>query len=496
MYLWENMPFILVIGSLTGAFTMALFARWKKEWCPYLTIISVGFSFIFSCILAYRVAGGEIIHYYASGWRPPWGIEMMIDELGAMMLLLLTGGFLLIAIYSIKSIPKEIPPSVTGWYYTCFLLTLSAMMGMVATNDFFNLFVMVEVTGIGACALVAAKGEKLSTEAALRYLLLSSTGAAFLLFAIGFVYQITGNLNMSYVAAELLRAREQYPIIIWVAISFFTIGLGLKAAIFPLHIWLPDAHSSAPSPSSAILSGLVVKVYIVSIMRIYFLVFGFDLFTGSYMRHIILIMAALAILFGSFFAFVQVNLKRRLAYSTVAQIGYIFLGFGLGTVWGITAAMLHIIIHAFMKVCLFLSAGAIYYQTGKKKVTQFTGMGYQMPVTMAAFTIASFSMIGIPLFGGFISKYGLALGSLEANNPYFIALVVLSGLLNAAYYLPIIWQAYFVSTPNTKANLKLDAVPISMLLPIVITALGIVYMGVFPNGPLVFLSKVVTRFLL
>lgn len=494
MYLWENMPFFLVIGSLIGAFIMAAFARWKKEWCPYLTIISVSFSFILSSILAFRVAGGEIINYYASGWNPPWGIEMMVDELGAMMLVLITGCFLLIAIYSVKSIPKEIPPSVSGWYYSCYLLTLSAMMGMVATNDFFNLFVMVEVTGIGACGLVAAKGEKLSTEAALRYLILSSIGATFLLFAIGFIYQITGNLNMSYVAAELVRIKDQYPVIIWVTISFITIGLGLKAAIFPLHIWLPDAHSSAPSSSSAILSGLVVKVYIVSIMRLYFLVFGLDVFTGTYMRYLILIMASLAILMGSFFAFVQINLKRRLAYSTIAQIGYIFLGFGLGTVWGITAAMLHIIIHAFMKVCLFLSAGAIYYQTGKKKVTQFTGLGYQMPVTMGAFTIASLSMIGIPLFGGFISKYGLALGSLEANNPYFIALIVLSGLLNASYYLPMIWQAFFVSQP--KAKLKLDAIPFSMLLPIMITAAGVIYMGVFPGGALAFLGKAVSRFLL
>ena len=494
MYLWENMPFFLVIGSLIGAFIMAAFARWKKEWCPYLAIISIGFSFILSCLLVWRVAGGEIIYYYASGWSPPWGIEMMIDELGAMMLLLLTGSFLLIVIYSIKSIPKEIPPSVSGWYYSCCLLTLSAMMGMVATNDFFNLFVMVEVTGIGACGLVAAKGEKLSTEAALRYLLLSSIGAAFLLFAIGFVYQITGNLNMTYVAAELARIKEQYPVIIWAAISFITVGLGVKAALFPLHIWLPDAHSSAPSPSSAILSGLVVKVYIVSIMRLYFLVFGLDIFTGTYMRYLILIMASLAILMGSFFAFVQLNLKRRLAYSTVAQIGYIFLGFGLGTAWGIAAAMLHIIIHAFMKVCLFLSAGAIYYQTGKKKVTEFTGLGYLMPVTMVAFTIASLSMIGIPLFGGFISKYGLALGSLEAGNPYFIALIVLSGLLNAAYYLPIIWQAFFVS--GAKSKLQMDAVPFSMLLPIMLTAAGIIYMGIFPGEVLNFLGKTVSRFLL
>lgn len=494
MHLWDTLPFLLIIISLLSAFVMAVFARWKREACPYLTLISVAFSFLISCVLVYRVAGGEIIHYHVSDWLPPWGIELFIDELGAMMLLLLSGSFLLICIYSFKPLSKEIPEAATGWYYTLYLLTLTAMMGMVVTNDLFNLYVMVEVTGIGACALVVAKGEKLSTEATLRYLLLSSLGAGFLLFGIGFLYQVTGNLNMSYVAVELTKVKDQYPFLLWATMSFITVGLGVKSALFPLHIWLPDAHSSAPSPSSAILSGLVVKVYIVSLFRLYFLVFGFDIFQGTYMRHLILFLATLAILLGSLFAFVQLDLKRRLAYSTVAQIGYIFLGFGLGTPWGVAAALLHIIIHAFMKVCLFLSAGAIYYQTGRKKVTHFSGLGYQMPVTMAAFTVASLSMVGIPLFGGFITKYGLALGSLEAGNPYFIVLIVLSGLLNAAYYFPIIWQAYFTSGHNVKW--KMDNIPLTMLVPIVLMAIGIIYMGVSPGNVLSFLERFVQRFLL
>jgi len=491
MHLWKVTPFLLIILSLLPSFVMAMFARWKRSVCPYLAVGSIGFSFILSCVLAYRVMGGEIIHFPVGGWPPPWGIEIFVDELAATMLLLLTGCFLLITIFSIKSLPKEISPQATGWYYTLLLLTLTAMMGMIVTNDLFNMYVMVEVTGIGACALVVAKGEKLSTEATLRYLMLSSIGAGFFLFGIGFLYQITGNLNISYVAAELARVKEQYPFLLWTAMSFITVGLGVKSALFPLHIWLPDAHSSAPSSSSAILSGLVVKVYIISLLRIFYLIFGIEMFQGTYMRYLIILLAALAILAGSFFAFVQLELKRRLAYSTVAQIGYIFLGIGLGTPWGVAAAMLHIIIHAFMKCCLFLSAGAIYYQTGRKKVTQFSGLGYQMPVTMAAFTVASLSMVGIPLFGGFITKYALAMGSLEANNPYFIILIVLSGLLNAAYYFPIIWQAYFTSGHNVQ--LKMDKVPLSMLIPIVIMAVGIIYMGIFPTGPLAFLEKAVAR---
>ncbi len=492
-YLWRELPFILIVVILLACFVMPVFARWKREYAPPLTIVTLVITFFMCCVLAYRVAGGELIHYPVGGWNPPWGIEIFIDEVSAMMLVLLSGCSLVIGVFSLNSLHREIPPEATGWYYTLYLLTLAAMMGMVITNDLFNLYVMVEVVGIGACGMVVAKGEKLSTEASLRYLMLATLGSGFLLFAIGFLYQVTGNLNFPYVAAELARVGENYPFLMWATLSFLTVGLGVKAALFPLHIWLPDAHSSAPSPSSAMLSGLVVKVYIVAMMKIYFLVFGFELFQETYMRYLILFLATMAILGGSLFAFVQLDLKRRLAYSTVAQIGYIFLGFGLGTVWGITAALLHIIIHAFMKVCLFLSAGAIYYQTGKKKVTHFSGLGYKMPITMAAFTIASLSMVGIPLFGGFITKYGLAMGSLEMDNPYFIVLIVLSGLLNAAYYFPIVWQAYFTSGHDI--TLTMDTVPKTMLIPIVLMALGIIYMGIFPGDILSFLERFVVRFL-
>ncbi len=492
-YLWETLPFLLILVILLACFIMPLFARWKKEVAPYITLVTIVITFGISIVLAYRVAGGEVISYAVAGWPPPWGIEILIDELSAMMLVLLTASSLFIAIFSFHSLHTEIPDQATGWYYTLYLLTLAAMMGLVISNDLFNVYVMVEVVGIGACGMVVAKGEKLSTEATLRYLMLATLGSGFLLFGIGFLYQITGNLNFAYVAAELARVHDQYPFLIWATMSFFTVGMGVKAALFPMHIWLPDAHSSAPSPSSAMLSGLVVKVYIVTLIKLYFVVFGFELFTETYMRYLVLFLASGAILGGSFFAFVQLDLKRRLAYSTVAQIGYIFLGFGLGTVWGITAGLLHIIIHALMKVCLFLSAGAIYYQTGNKKVTHFSGLGYKMPIVMASFTIASLSMVGIPLFGGFITKYGLALGSLEANNPYFIILIVLSGLLNAAYYFPIIWQAYFTSGHDI--TMTMDAVPKTMLVPIVLMAVGIIYMGIFPGDILFFLEHFVVRFL-
>lgn len=213
-------------------------------------------------------------------------------------------------------------------------------------------------------------------------------------------------------------------------------------------------------------------------------------------------LAIIAMLAGSFFAFVQIELKRRLAYSTVAQIGYVFLGIGLGTPWGLAAGMLHIVVHAFMKTCLFLCAGAIAYQTKRKQVNEFSGMGYMMPITMGAFTVASFSMVGIPLFGGFISKYGLALGSLEADLPLVILVIILSGLLNATYYFPIIGQAYFIQEEegdhaqnHESKKFQRDRVPLSMLVPIVIIAVGIVFLGLFPGTVLSFINQTVTTLL-
>ncbi len=493
------LPFYCVIIPLIASFCMPVLARWKKEFCAPLTTAVTAAVFIITIIIGNHVIKGRAISYAVAGWRAPWGIEILVDPLSAVMIMLISGISLCIMVFSFTAIKYELERIVTGWFYTAFLLCFSGMIGLVISNDIFNMYVLIEIAGISACALVAAKGTRLSTEAALKYLLLATVGSGFILFGIGFIYMITGHLNITFIAMELALIRDQYPILIWTTLSFFVVGFGVKAALFPLHLWLPDAHSSAPSPSSAILSSLVVKVYIIAFVKILFIAFGLEIFHETYIRQLIIVLAVLAMLAGSFFAFVQIELKRRLAYSTVAQVGYVFLGIGLGTPWGLAAGMLHIVVHAFMKTCLFLCAGAIAYQTGRKKVNEFAGMGYLMPVTMGAFTVAAFSMVGIPLFGGFISKYGLALGSLEAEMPLLILVIVLSGLLNATYYFPIIGQAYFSQDESTgdnhggdKKKFKRDDIPLSMLVPIVIVALGVIYLGIFPGTILKFINLTVS----
>ena len=477
----------MILFPLICAFLMPILAYFKKEACSIFTLVVAGTVFIIAAYLTVLVLPEWPYTFQIGYWKAPWGIELILDPLSSLMVLTICAFCFLIALYSLRTIRIEVPLEKAGWYYTAYLLLLTGMLGLMVTNDIFNMYVMIEITGICAVALVLARGTKEATEASLKYLLLAVIGSGFILFAIGFLYSVTGNLNITYVAAELALVKENYPYLVWTAMGFFLVGFGIKAALFPLHLWLPDAHSSAPYASSALLSGLVVKVYIVSMIRIFYLVFGPEMLIGTPMGTLLLLLSSLAIIGGSFFAYTQLNLKRRLAYSTVAQVGYIFLGLGLGTSWGLTAALLHIIVHAFMKVALFMSAGTIYFQTGKKNVLYFSGLGRIMPVSMGAFTIASLSMIGIPLFAGFLSKYALAFGSMQVESYGFVALVVLSGLLNASYYLPIVWQAFF--TEEKRETFHLDMVPFSMMAPMLIVTAGLIYLGVTPGQMMTMIDR-------
>jgi multicomponent Na+:H+ antiporter subunit D len=488
-------PPLLVIVVLMSAFLMPAFAHFRRQFCGPAAVVTMVAALIYSVHFALITLDGQVISYAAGGWDAPWGIEVVINPLSAFMLVVISFVCLLILIYSLSSLEWELPEKGIGWYYTIFLLLVASMMGMAITNDLFNMYVFIEVTGIAACALVLAKGGRMATEASFKYLLLATVGSGFVLTGIALIYLITGHLNIPYVAAEFARSYTQYPYLIWTVLSFFLVGFGIKSALFPLHVWLPDAHSSAPTTSSAVLSGLVVKAYIVALVKFYFLIFGFELLDQIFIRHMILVMATSAILGGSMFAFVQLNLKRRLAYSSVAQIGYIFLGIGLGSPIGLAAGILHIFNHAVMKSLLFMAAGAIYRQTGEKNVNHLQGVGYKMPITMGAFTIAAFSMVGLPLFSGFISKWWLAQGSIQAGMPIFVGLIILSGLLNASYFLPIVWQAFFVLDGAEPKTFTIDKIPFSMTFSMVVLALAVIYFGIKPDFPLDLATKAVGVFL-
>lgn len=282
---------------------------------------------------------------------------------------------------------------------------------------------------------------------------------------------------MGAINEALSVTATHYPLNVLTAISFMFIGFAIKAALFPLHVWLPEAHSNAPTASSALLSGLVVKVYIIGFMRVMYLAIGMDVFQLLPMRQIFLVLATLAILIGSVLAMVQDNLKRMLAYSTVAQVGYIFLGFGLLSPRAIEGSILHILNHALTKALLFLVAGTIIKQTGTNKISELKGMGLRMPWTFGALTIGVLSMVGIPGLAGFVSKLYLALGALDIGLIPFAVLMLISSLLNATYYLPIVINAFF---GRVECRECVDPKP-QLLVPIALLAGLVVFFGLFPS---------------
>jgi multicomponent Na+:H+ antiporter subunit D len=275
---------------------------------------------------------------------------------------------------------------------------------------------------------------------------------------------------------------SSYPDAILIALGLFTIGLGVKAAMFPLHSWLPDAHSSAPTTSSAILSSLVLKGYVYLLIKIFYRVFGLEIITQFPVLKIIMILGGFGMIMGSVFAIFQKELKRVIAYSSVAQMGYIFFGIGLGTKLGFTIAIFHMIGHAVTKSALFLLSGAIIHNSGHKNVEDLKGIGKEMPLTLFLFLLAALSMVGIPVLPGFISKWYLALASIESGNLFLILIIVASSLLNAVYYLPIIINGFFGEENLSDKIYKSKAMEIKKIMPVIMLIAAMIYVGIASKG--------------
>ena len=476
----DNLPVLVVVAPLCVAFVLPTLVR-RLRLVESLVIAITVIGLLGAGYLAFRVypGGGTALVYSVGGWPAPWGIELIAGSAGALVLLMVAMVVLPAALFSAGSLTREVGGSSRAvWFYTLFLLLNGALAGMAVTNDMFNVFVLVEVATLSCCGMVAARGHSRAAEAALTYLILASLGSALVLGGIGFLYIITGHLNMGFASQELHRIWQDYPRVIWMAASFLLVGFGVKSALFPLHVWLPDAHSYAPSPASAVLSGLAVKGYLICFMKILYNVFGPSLIQEFAMDRIITVLGMLSIIAGSLFAIAQDELKRRLAFSTVAQLGYAFLGMGLINKTALTGSIYYVIGHAVSKASLFLAAGAIIAATGKERISELAGIGRKMPVTMAAFTAGSLSLVGIPLFSGFVGKWHLLLGSLEAGNWLAAAVIIAGSVLCGAYLFPILRIAYFEPAPTA------DGMDPGMpqKLAMVLLAAVVVILGVAP-GP-------------
>lgn len=485
-----HLPVFVVIAPLFVSFVLSPMAR-RFRLVQGLVVGVEALGLLFAAYLAGMViaAKGVPIIYSLGGWPAPWGIELRAGSLGAFFLLVVFGVMLPVSLYAVGNLSEEVgDASRSTRFFVLYLLLSGALAGMAVTNDLFNVFVLVEVATLSCCGLVSASRGPKAAEAAFNYLILATLGSGLILGGIGFTYIITGNLNMGFATQQLSQVWKHYPHVVWMSISFFLVGFGVKAALFPLHVWLPDAHSAAPAPASAILSGLAVKGYIICLMKILYNVFGVSLLGVFNLDRILVLLGMIAILAGSILALTQDELKRRLAYSTVAQIGYVFLGMGLMNTRGLTGTLFHMASHALIKSSLFLAAGAIISATGKSRISELVGVGKEMPITMGVFTIGSLALVGIPLFSGFVGKWYMLRGSMEIGRYLPATVIIVGSVLCAGYLFPIIRVAYFEPVlDRSKSRQRWRDPGLFQKTALIMLALGIVVLGVIP-GPLLDLA--------
>lgn len=437
----SNLPVLIVVILLMTAFLVPIFIGKNRRLTQAAATLVMALAAGLSGLLFYQVQQKGAIYFGVGGWEAPWGIEVAATPLSSFVVLVATS-IVTLVMFSLPREQRDWPSQKAGWYITLMLLLTAALVGMTMANDMFNIYVFVEVTALATWGMVAAKKDRNAADASFKYLVLGAIGSSFVMFAIGITYVVTGYLNMGFAGAALASA-QLHPIIPWVICSFFLVGFALKAGLFPMHVWLPDAHSSAPTTASALLSGVVVKIYAIAMARVFYILFGGEVLEVMGIAEMVRIAAALSILAGSFFALVQRDIKRMLAYSTVAQLGYIFLGFGLGGILGIAAALYHVLAHGLMKAVLFLASGKVAEVRGTRDIQGFSGIGRILPWPMAVFTLAALSMVGLPLLAGFTTKWYLFNAGLSAGMYWVPVVVIISSLLNAAYFLPIVWRGWF-----------------------------------------------------
>ncbi len=471
MNIAKSFPILIIIIPLISAIIIPLSARINKLFAWYISISATFLSFLISISLLNTVMKNGRISYWLGNWEPPWGIEYVVDYLNGFVLVVVSFIAFMVAVYSWRSVEKEIAEEKTTFFYSIYMLLITGLLGITITGDIFNLYVFIEIASLASYALIATGRKRHALMASYNYLILGTIAATFILLGIGYLYMATGSLNM----ADL---RERLPAlynskVVLTAFAFFMVGLSIKLALFPLHIWLPNAYTYAPSVVSAILAATATKVGVYALLRIMFTVFklDFDLHIVPVTK-IFLFLSALAIITGSVLAIAQTNIKRMLAYSSVGQIGYIVLGIAIANQLSITGSLLHILNHALMKGALFLVVGAVVYKTRITEISELKGMGRKMPFSMAAFTIGALSMVGVPLTVGFVSKWYIAIGAIKSGMWFFVPVILISSLLSAVYFGRIIEGIYFHQKPEAgsrKEKIGAEA-PLSMLIPMLVLA--------------------------
>ena len=467
-----HLPALQVVIPLLAAALCALFRRGLLAWA--ITLIASWLAFAAAIMLLRQVLNEGVISYELGGWPPPIGIEYRVDLINAFVLMVVSGVGAVIIPYARKSIEARFGSTEQAWFYSMYLLALTGLLGVTITGDAFNIFVFLEVSSLASYVMIAMGRDRRGLIAAYQYLIMGTVGATFIVIGIGLLWAMTGTLNLYDLSQRIPEIQNTRPVL--AALAFLTVGISLKLALFPLHLWLPNAYAHAPSVASAFLAGTATKVAIYLLLRFFFTVFGgAAFFETTPLPEILLVLSLMAMFAASIVAVFQSNVKRMLAYSSVAQIGFITLGISYATQTGLTGAMSHVFNHAIMKAGLFLLIGNVLFQLGSVKIEDMAGIGRKMPITMAGFVILGLSLLGVPGTVGFISKWYLGLAAVEEGQWWLVALIVIASLVTMLYIGRVVEVAYF-REPTARVA-KLREAPAALLAPAFVLVGAAIYFG-------------------
>ncbi len=469
-----HLPVLLLVLPLMAAPICVLLHNARLGWLLALTVCLVLFAGSWSLLFTVLEQGTQ--RYLFGNWEVPWGIELYVDSLNSFVLVIVTTIAAAAIIYAKDSVEKEIANDRTYLFYSAFLLNMTGLFGVILTGDAFNLFVFIEISSLSGYALISLGSSRQALYASFRYLILGTIGATFILIGVGLLYAVTGSLNMQDISDRLANAGHDRTVT--TAVCFLFIGMMLKLALFPLHVWLPAAYTTAPSVVGVFMAGTTTKVFVYVFIRYMFDIFGLDLLQARLPVDLLLqLLSAAAVIYGSWMAINQQSIKLILAWSSVAQIGYMILGISMLTATGVTASILHLFNHALMKTALFMAAGCLVYKLGTDSLAKMQTDKNCMPFTRIAFILGGLSLIGVPGTVGFLSKWYLLSAAFQANL-WLLLLVIVIGSLLAVIYVWKIVEAFYFRQPAGQASAQVTEAPIYMLVPLWLLVIANYWFGI------------------
>jgi len=455
---------------LVCAFSIPILGKVFK---PLVWILATVASFVLFVLATYGVIATyetSMIVYKMGNWAPPFGIVMAFDSFSAVMVLTIAILVFAVCLFSLRYMSHY-----TGeWkFYTLLMLITAGMMGIAITGDLFNMFVFLEIAAISSYALVAFGVDAEELEASFKYMVMGEIGGLTFLLAIALLYAKTSTLNLADMSVALQLTRN--TTFFWMVLGMMVFAFSIKAALVPFHAWLPDAHPAAPAPISSLLSGIFIKVLgLYTLARLVFNVFGLSRTTDPLFFNILIGIGLASIAFAGLTALNQKDYKRLLGFSSVSQVGYIMVGFGIGNMYGIAGAIFFILAHGLAKGLLFLTSGAVVHRTGTRDLDKLAGLGEKMSTTAWSFRFGALSLIGLPPFVGFFAKLLIIIGAVKAGFIWLAVVAIVLSALTLAYLLKIETSVFM-----KKGKIEAKAAPFTMRIAMVLLVVLIVVTGIF-----------------